>query len=164
MKRKLLIAVVLIFTLSISIIFGQSFQENEIDQKYINSRIAQMQTILLDQTNKKFEGFDRIDIKTYVEKGINDKTFIMMFQIENEMTSEIKDYKLFTAQEFLDKKKCYGAYLTALENNGFFFSHISETIIGSFPVGSLVYSKKIGEKWIIVMIIEKENSVELSMF
>jgi len=118
MKLKLFFLFIFIF--NAFLIFSQSTLGNEIDQVFLNARIGRMLSLLLDTTNEKFNGFDRIDVNMYLEKGINDDTFFMTFRIKENIITQINDAKLFPNGDFINKRKCYGAYLTAFEKQGFF--------------------------------------------
>jgi len=154
------IFLIFIFLLAVTFSYAQ-----DIDQNYINSRVEKMFNIFLDTTNKKFEGFDRHDINTYWENTFNDDNNgvfpFMMYRIKNNDVTEIKEYKLFPPySRSIAQSKWYGAYLTALEINGFNFSRT----FMMYDFSYLEYIKNIGDKIIKVWVAEKNNSVELSMF
>lgn len=159
--KKLFLFFMFLFAVSLS--YAQ-----DIDQKYVDSRIEKMISIFFDTTNKKFEGFDRHTIDSYWEKTFNDNSDnnypFMMYYIKDNNVIEINECKLFPPYtRSLAQSKWYGAYLTALENNGFYYTSTFK-ITESSSFSYLVYTKKIGDKMITVWIAQITNSVKLEMF
>jgi hypothetical protein len=148
----------------IFIVLGSLAAEQDINQKYINYRVEKMLSILFDPFSN-MEGFSRTDVNVYVENDIEYDTHIMKLIVKNNITDQISDYKGFPQIDFINAAKCKGAYLTALEDNGFYYvaTMKKENITGNLPVGTLVYMKSDEERNVYASVSEKEESEWISI-
>ena len=85
-----------------------------------NSRVERLLEILFDPTDDKLIGFDRVDVHTYRQEWrIRNGTEFVMLSVVNGVTYIVSDARIST--DVTGNTRFKGNYLTALENNGFFY-------------------------------------------